>query len=457
LVFIGRIDDQVKIRGFRIELGEIESHLSKCVGVVSCVVIAREDQPGQKRLVAYLVRIETKDKDEAKIALILLDSLKKTLPDYMLPSAFIVLEALPLTSNGKVDKKALPAPDGTLLQAKYVAPNTETERVLCKIWQQLLSLESVGVSDNFFHLGGHSLLIFKLLRIINENCGVELQIRDLISRPYIQELAKIIDTSGSVSGMQSSQLQSFTRDDDTLPTLYCVPGAGGLSLIFSHLAQQACGRFNVKAFQYQGLLDDNQPHDTIAKLVEYFLEVLLSSQSKEPFILLGHSFGGVIAYELVRSLNEKGFAAQLILVDSRLYNQSFGDQPIQSAEQISTMNSLLATKQAKFFLKDVDDKTLDKMKNLFELHAQLMEKYIVNHKIDSDILNIHTPQSFTSANKKQYVKQLQSLTQRKIYDHCIEGGHYSILMGKSAMGIIDAFEEHFGKTTKGSQLDKVHS
>ncbi|ARN83879.1 non-ribosomal peptide synthetase [Methylocystis bryophila] len=187
--FLGRIDHQVKIRGFRIELGEIEAALSRIAGVREAAVLAREDQPGDKRLVAYVAGREgtTPAAGELRAAL------QAHLPDYMLPSAFVTLDALPLTANGKVDRKALPAPDLGALQAhRYVAPRTATEAALCRIWAQTLGLERVGVEDNFFELGGHSLLAVQVASRIRTAFGIEFPLRALFEARSIAEIDNLI-------------------------------------------------------------------------------------------------------------------------------------------------------------------------------------------------------------------------------------------------------------------------
>ncbi|CAI2767111.1 non ribosomal peptide synthetase [Flavobacterium collinsii] len=157
--FIGRKDDQVKIRGYRIELGEIENALSSVSGIIHCCVLAKEDTVNSKRLIGYVV-VEGK-LDRAALQ----EQLKLSLPEYMVPMIWVELEEMPLTSNGKLDKKALPDPDGLELYVKeYVAPVTDTEHQLAQIWENLLGVEKVGVHDNFFELGGHSLLATRLYR-----------------------------------------------------------------------------------------------------------------------------------------------------------------------------------------------------------------------------------------------------------------------------------------------------
>ncbi|WP_035089086.1 non-ribosomal peptide synthetase, partial [Aquimarina muelleri] len=166
--FIGRVDDQVKIRGYRIELGEIESVLSSLDVVIQCCVLVKEDSLGEKCLVGYVVVEGDLDKEEIQ------QYLKLSLPEYMVPTVWVEMEVMPLTNNGKLDKKALPEPDGSESSAKtYVAPESEIEVQLVEIWQDLLGLENIGIHDNFFELGGHSLLATRLVSKIRKELSIE--------------------------------------------------------------------------------------------------------------------------------------------------------------------------------------------------------------------------------------------------------------------------------------------
>ncbi|WP_234017158.1 non-ribosomal peptide synthetase [Nostoc sp. 'Lobaria pulmonaria (5183) cyanobiont'] len=188
--YIGRIDHQVKLRGFRIELGEIESILSQIPEVKECVVIDREDIPDQKRLVAYLVTEESQEFAIAQVR----SFLKSQLPDYMIPSAFVELKTLPLTSNGKIDRKILPVPDWTRLEAEatFVPPQSPLEEAIAEIWVQLLNVNQIGINDNFFDLGGHSLIATQLVSRLRKAFQVELPLRYIFEFPTIAELAVTI-------------------------------------------------------------------------------------------------------------------------------------------------------------------------------------------------------------------------------------------------------------------------
>ncbi|MES2316846.1 MAG: amino acid adenylation domain-containing protein [Pseudomonadota bacterium] len=192
MAFLGRADDQVKIRGFRIELGEIETRLSANPEVKEAVVVARGDD-GERQLVAYVVG---RDADGEALAERLRAALRVSLADYMVPGIFVMLDAFPLSPNGKIDKRALPAPQSSVLQA-YVAPATETERVLAEIWQDLLKREQVSADANFFNLGGHSLLATSMLAALMQRLSVKIPLRAAFEHAQLNELAAFVDAQAA--------------------------------------------------------------------------------------------------------------------------------------------------------------------------------------------------------------------------------------------------------------------
>ncbi|WP_414586468.1 amino acid adenylation domain-containing protein [Scytonema sp. PCC 10023] len=202
--FLGRIDQQVKIRGFRIEVGEIEAILAKHPYVQEVVVLAQKDVSGEQRLVAYLVSSELSISE-------LRHFLSEKLPDYMVPSAFVFLEALPLTPNGKVDRLALPVPDFTRshLAKAFVAPRSESEKVLAEIWAQVLGIERVGIHDNFFELGGHSLLATELLLQVHDTFGVELTLQRLLELSTVDSLAAWIEQNAVKQKIVSTNVSTI--------------------------------------------------------------------------------------------------------------------------------------------------------------------------------------------------------------------------------------------------------
>ena len=188
LEFRGRTDNQIKLRGYRIELGEIEASLRQHEDVQETVVLCREDMPGVKQLVAYILG--------SAPASDLRSYLQRQVPGYMVPSAFVVLEQLPLTLNGKIDRKALPAPNEAdrTQGLTYVAPTTEVEELLVQLWQEVLKIDCIGIHDNFFELGGHSLLAMQVIARLRQGLELEIPLRTLFENPTVASFAKKIDT-----------------------------------------------------------------------------------------------------------------------------------------------------------------------------------------------------------------------------------------------------------------------
>ncbi len=212
--FLGRLDHQVKVRGYRIELEEIESVLRADPQVQECVVLVREDVPGDKRIVAYLVPTEP-----APSVTDLRAILKQQLPDYMIPSAFVMLAALPLTPNGKIDRNALQAPDAAraFSEDTFVAPRTSVERQLVEIWEDVLRVEHVGVNDNFFELGGHSLLMIEVRSKLLEVFGLDITVADLFRFPTISALAKFLNEELAQQQPASGEPSAATASDTAEP------------------------------------------------------------------------------------------------------------------------------------------------------------------------------------------------------------------------------------------------
>ena len=212
-----RADEQVKIRGFRIELGEIEAALREYAGIGQAVVTAREDEPGHKRLVAYFVAGSGNDNNDGRPELKVSElrgHLQRKLPEYMVPGAYIQMEALPLTPSGKIDRKGLPHPDAYTCEQEYAAPRNHVEETLCGLWQQILRRERVGVHDDFFRIGGHSLSIAQVANRIREVFMVDIPVRSIFETPTVASMAELIDQAmqlASVNDAQASSLPAIRR------------------------------------------------------------------------------------------------------------------------------------------------------------------------------------------------------------------------------------------------------
>ncbi|XXF81585.1 amino acid adenylation domain-containing protein [Myxococcaceae bacterium GXIMD 01537] len=314
LEFLGRADSQVKLRGFRIEPGEIEATLRKHPGVQDAVVIAREDTPGDKRLVAYVVSTATPPPRGAELRA----HLFKTLPDYMVPAAFVTLEALPLTANGKVDRKALPAPDPTSEDPRdTVWPRTPTEARLVELFEEALGATGVGVTDDFFTLGGHSLSAVRLIERILETLGRTVELTDLFEQATVEHLAEVLERTAEGTPTAASSLLVALQPNGDRPPLFLAPAAGGTALHYFPLAKRLGAEQPVYAFQSPGVDTEEAPLTSIEALAARFVAAIREVQPHGPYRLGGYSMGGTLAFEMARQLTAAGEqVALLALLDT---------------------------------------------------------------------------------------------------------------------------------------------
>lgn len=314
--FLGRIDHQVKIRGFRIELGEIEAVLNQHPAVRETVAIAREDVPGNKRLVAYVV-----PKQPAPTISDLRRFLKEKLPEYMVPSAFLLLDALPLTPNGKVDRRALPAPEMSRSDSKetFVAPRNPLELQLTNIWEKILGIKPIGVTDNFFELGGHSLLAPRLLAEIEKAFNKNLPLATIFQAPTIEQLASILHQSGALIPYTSVACPSMAviQQGSSQPPLFCIHVLGRGLEFYRPLVNYLDRSQPVYGLSTQ-LMDKKQaPPTRVEDLAAYYIKEMRTIQPEGPYFLTGVSFGGTIAFEIARQLHMQGQkVALLALLDT---------------------------------------------------------------------------------------------------------------------------------------------
>ena len=344
--YLGRNDFQVKIRGFRIELGEIEARLSECEGVREAVVVARQDSPGDKRLVAYTT-------GEGEVgAEALRAQLLQNLPEYMVPAAYVRLEVLPLTPNGKLDRKALPAPDADAYATRdYEAPQGEIEEKLAAIWSELLKVEQVGRQDNFFALGGHSLLVGQLASRIEHQFDLVLPLRIVFQLAQFDKLASEIGrqldavVAGAImQDVPEYVLKAATMFGEAVPLtlqhhpdrLFCIHSGTGEVLSYFPLAAHLESRLSVWGIQVPGYeVSTNDPimaqhaplalenFTSFAQLAGHYCKVITRIQPIGPYRLLGSSMGGLFALEIARQLQAQGQSVSFVgMVDSHVPDNS---------------------------------------------------------------------------------------------------------------------------------------
>ena len=310
--FLGRIDHQVKIRGFRIELGEVEAALEGHPAVAQAVVVAREDEPGDKRLVAYVVPAQEQWPTVADLRAFA----RERLPDYMVPTTVILIEALPLTPHGKLDRRGLPVPPHVRLEKQdaYTAPRDAIELLLTDLWEEFLNLYPIGVLDNFFDMGGHSLLAIQLIAQIYDKFKYLVTISDFMRSPTIGHLSSIIRDKGN--HQTGSPLVAMQPDGSNNP-FYWVHPIGGTVLCYRHLAHHLGNERPFYGLQARGVDDAKEPIRYIEDLAAHYVEAIRAVQPHGPYLLGGWSMGGVVAFEMARQIEHHGQqVALLALLDS---------------------------------------------------------------------------------------------------------------------------------------------
>jgi thioesterase domain-containing protein/acyl carrier protein len=299
LQYLGRVDEQVKIRGYRIELGDVQAALAGLDGVQAAAVIAREDRPGDKRLVGYVTG--TADPVGARALL------AQRLPAYMVPAAVVALEALPLTVNGKLDKRALPAPEYSACE--YRAPANAVEEIVAGIYAEVLGLERVGVDDSFFDLGGDSLSAMRLIAGINAAFGIHLAVRTLFHAPSVSSLSEQLGKDGS----QTEVVPVEVLKQGTGVPLFCIHPGGGLSWPY-----QALGNYvesPIIGIQQTLQAGEAEPR-SVREMAANYADRIQAMYPDGPYNLLGWSFGGIVAHELAIELRRRGCEIpRLILLD----------------------------------------------------------------------------------------------------------------------------------------------
>jgi amino acid adenylation domain-containing protein len=308
--YLGRVDDQVKIRGFRIELGEIQAVLSQCPDVRSAAVIVRDDD-ADKRLVAYFVS----QPERTPTVAVLREFLLARLPEYMVPSAFVNLEQLPLNSNGKLDRRALPAPPQVRESSAstYVPPRDTVEQAIVGHWEAVLKVRPISVRDNFFELGGHSLLAVNLIARLEKEFARSLPLATLFRRPTVEQLAQLLREQASAG---SASLLVPIQSQGAGAPFFCVAGGGGSVLYYYPLAHHMGSQRPFLALQAIGLDGDCEPAACVEDLAAAYVKEIRAAQPQGPYLLGGHCFGGLVAFEISQQLRRQGQeVALLVLMD----------------------------------------------------------------------------------------------------------------------------------------------
>jgi thioesterase domain-containing protein/acyl carrier protein len=446
----------VKVRGFRIELGEVEAALSSHAGVGECVVVARAEAEGEKRLVAYVVGVSgaaaTGEGEAVKVSE-LRSYLQSRLPDYMVPSVFVELAELPLTANGKVDRKALPASDFIERDESkaFVSPRDLLELQLTRMWEEVLGVREVSIRDSFFDLGGHSLLAVRLLTRVTELTGRRLPLATLFKEKTIEQLAATLRRQGEVAHPPSPLVPLQERG--SRPPLFCVHPVGGNVFCYTPLSRQLGSQQPLYAFQSIGLNGEDVQHTSIEEMASMYLALMSEVQSEGPYHLAGWSMGGVVAFEMARQLRVRGHEVALVaLFDSRL--APFGSQAeienevallhsfardlelkidwtALSAGELAHMTSddqlmhlLEQARRVNLLPPDMTDSEARRLYQVFKNNARAIQRY-VPRPYDGQIILFEASERLPGGAQLPYGWDAVATGPLQVYD--VPGDHYSMV------------------------------
>ncbi len=442
--FIGREDFQVSLRGYRIELTEVEATIRQSGLVEEVAVTVHTDSDNIEHLVCFFVASES---DKTPSSDQLSDTVKRTLPSYMVPSVFIVLDAMPLTPNRKLDRLALTVPKKSLLQREsYVAPLTETEKTLCGIWQEMLGLEQVGITDDFFQVGGHSLLALRLIGQVNHVYSRHFPVTALFNSPSVAEFSKIVEASGSVENPDTCLRLMKEGNPDQLP-IFIVPGVGGSLLNLFELSDEISAMGSVYGLQAIGLDDGADPLVSVEEIARTNIREIQSVQTEGPYMLMGHSFGGWIVFEMARQLKSLGQDVSIVLLDSPAPTEEVNNHRLAYAQgkNLAEIDSLVDGLMG--------GESVDKA-GLSLIERELKERIQTIARVQASI--IYSPEAILTDVEVLYLRawdqeqrysesafQWSSLLSREISYQDVSYDHFGMLERDSAKGILKLMQSHF--------------
>ncbi len=464
--FLGRIDNQVKIRGFRIELGEIEVVLSQHPAVREAVVLVHEDQPGDKYLVAYVTYYE----EQVLSPTALRRFLQEKLPDYMMPGSFVILDTLPLMPNGKVNRRALKDSNSTarVRSGKRIPPRTLLEQKLAQLWEEVLQVSLIGVTENFFDLGGHSLLAIRLLAEIEKQLGYSLPLVTFFREGTIEKIAAILEGDRKSN---HSELLIPLQIKENKPPLFLIHQHGGYALSYSVLAHNLGKEQPLYALQARGLDGKQQPLDSIPAMASTYLKVIQDILPNGPYLVGGHSFGGLVAFEIASQLEAIGKPVEHLLIidthpplatteleasldDNAALLTFFVEQiclhvnedinisyeylsSLEEAEQLEYVLQLLRTHQ--LIPPDVGNNFVTGFLNVYKTNSRAIVRY-QPQPIQSSI-SIFKTRALTELFPEDPTVGWGKLTNTKVRIYPVIGGHQSILKEPDVKNLAETIQQ----------------
>ncbi|KAG0239409.1 hypothetical protein BGW41_007673 [Actinomortierella wolfii] len=418
LVFLGRLDNQIKIRGFRVELGEIETRLVEHPDVREAIVITN-GEGGDKRLVAYVVCNPQDD-----LVCGLREYLSARVPEYMIPSAFVRLDSMPLTNNGKVDRNSLPEPESTnFLTEKYEAPLGDTVIALAHIWSELLKVDRVGRRDDFFALGGHSLLAVRMLGVVRARIGVNLKLQSLFLTPTIAGLAQspLLDDTNYDAFNVLLPLKSHGNR----PPLFCVHPGFGTSWCYRDLVQYLNPEQPLYGLQARGFDGKTPLASSIEEMTLDYIDQIRKIQPRGPYNLLGWPFGGPVAHNMALKLEKRGEQVQLLVILDSLADYSGLTDESHEVEEENAVTQILSRLLADCVVSDaqLDIEYLRRRVLTVGTNNNRLLKCHTPSVVNADILFLRA--AITEGNTHQLIDPTtwKSLTRNKLEVHDIQCAH----------------------------------
>lgn len=338
LEYIGRIDNQVKIRGFRIELGEVETAVQDMPGVKEAAVVVQQDAAGDRRLTAFIVADDGSDLNMAHLR----NMVKERLPGYMVPATFRTMEQLLLTPNGKVDRKglaAMKAAESEVLPMTRVGPRSTVELVMIQIWKQVLGIVYCGIHDNFFELGGHSLKVVALRQAIREQLQVDIPLSAFFADATPASLCEWVRMQERGSNHSLISLQSGSSKH---PPIFLIHEVSGGVLEYLDLCRAMGPDYTIYGLVAPGYDTDEEPYSAVHELATRYVTEIQEVNPSGPYHLIGWSFGGLIAFEVTRLLEEKGLEVSFLgLLDAHPYGVGIPDDLLKRDTSIRQMATRL--------------------------------------------------------------------------------------------------------------------
>ncbi|WP_181244017.1 non-ribosomal peptide synthetase [Chamaesiphon polymorphus] len=414
--FLDRIDFQVKIRGFRIELGEIEAVLTQHPDIKAVTAIVREDQPGNQNLVAYIVSTQTLTNAEVR------DFLDRKLPAYMIPSAFVFLEAIPLTANGKVNRKALPVP-ALGFNPSYVAPSNALELQLMQIWEEILHISPIGIRDNFFDLGGHSLLAVSLMARIQQQFDKKLSLATLFQGATIEHLAQIILSTTTDEPFLSTLMP--LQANGSKPPLFFVHPGGGTVLSYLELARNLDPDRPVYGLESLDLDEEQTLHNKVEDMAAYYIQVMKTVQAEGPYQIGGWSFGGLVAFEIAQQLRSQGQeVATVVLLDTSPFTDP---EELNVADDKDFIEELLARKNGAILgiPPELDVAQAQRLLQVFKGHILAANDY--NPQPYPGTVDLFLAEGGIAADSLESIAGWQQLATHDLNVHWIPGDHHTMV------------------------------